>query len=180
MLAFYQRRANFLGAGRDIWTLSVDDGSEPQPFLRTPFNERSPSFSPVGHWLAYTSNESGEDQIYIQAYPGPGAKITVSRHGGHEPVWSRDGRELFFRNGGEVWAAAITHGSSLNGLDVSEPALLFDGPYAASTDGDGSQTYDAAPDGRFIMVEPDESSSSRLVVVLNWVEELKRLVPSKP
>ena len=180
VLAFYERGANAMG-GRDMWTLSLDDDGEPEPFLRTPFNERSPSFSPDGRYLAYTSDESGDDEIYIQTFPGPGAKVTVSRSGGHEPVWSRDGSELFFRNGRAVWAAAVTPGASSHGLDVSEPTLLFDGPYISrAIQTGGSQSYDVAPDGRFLMVKRDLSSSGRLVVVLNWVEELKRLVPSKP
>jgi len=173
-IAFYERAND---AARDIWTLSLDGAREPQPFLRTPFNERSPSFSPDGRWIAYTSDESGEDQIYIQAYPSPGTKFTVSRTGGREPVWSRDGRELFFRNGGQVWAVAIEEGSP---LDVREPKLLFEGPYDGGTGSRGSQTYDVAPDAqRFLMVKPDESPpTGRLIVVLNWVEELKRLVPT--
>ena len=99
---------------------------------------------------------------------------------GHEPEWSRDGSELFFRNGQAVWAAAVTPGPSLHGLDVSEPTLLFDGPYISRAgELGGSQSYDVAPDGRFLMVKRDLSSGP-LVVVLNWVEELKRLVPSTP
>lgn len=98
----------------------------------------------------------------------------MSRSGGHEPVWSRDGTELFFRRGSEVWAAAVRHSAA---LDVSEPTLLFDGPYASSAGGSGSQTYDVAADERFLMVKRDDVSTSRLVIVLNWTEELKRLVP---
>lgn len=75
----------------------------------------------------------------------------------------------------------MTPGPSLHGLDVSEPTLLFDGPYISRAgENGGSQSYDVAPDGRFLMIKPNLSSSGRLVVVQNWVEELKRLVPSKP
>jgi Tol biopolymer transport system component len=90
LLAFYERVDE---TSRDIWILNLDD-RETKPFLVTKFNERSPSFSPDGRWLAYTSDESGGDEIYIQAYPGPGDKDTVSRGGGREPVWSRDGSEV--------------------------------------------------------------------------------------
>jgi len=173
VLAFYERTND--ATDRDLWILNVDDG-EPEPFLVTAFNERSPSFSPDGRFIAYTSDESGADEIYIQDYPGPGAKITASRGGGREPVWSRDGRELFFRNGGQVWAVDIGEGAP---LQVSEPELLFEGPYEGGIGPRGSQTYDVAPDGRFLMVKPDQSAQpGRLIVVLNWTEELKRLVPT--
>ena len=69
-----------------------------QPFLRTPFNETAPRFSPDGRWLAYISDESGRFEIYVQPYPGPGGKWQISTEGGTEPVWNPNGRELFYRS----------------------------------------------------------------------------------
>ena len=75
--------------GYDIWVLRMGD-RKAQPFLRTPFNESAPRFSPDGRWLAYVSNESGRYEIYVQPYPGPGGKWQISTEGGTEPVWNRE------------------------------------------------------------------------------------------
>ena len=85
--------------GIDIWVLSLRDNRKAQPFLRTPFNEDAPVFSPDGRWLAYQSNESGRDEVYVQPYPGPGGKWMISSEGGSKLLWASDGRELFYRNG---------------------------------------------------------------------------------
>jgi eukaryotic-like serine/threonine-protein kinase len=71
----------------------------PRPPDTTRYAQGSPKISPNGHWLAYCSNESGQPQVYVQAFPGPGAKIQVSADGGTDPVWRRTGEELFYRNG---------------------------------------------------------------------------------
>ena len=92
-VAFHERKPN---GERDIWV--VPPGEDPSPFLMTPFDERSPRFSPDGKWLAY-SNESGRDEVYVQPFPGPGRKWLISTDGGINPVWSRDGRELFYHQG---------------------------------------------------------------------------------
>lgn len=90
----------------DIWVLRLSDpsagsGQSPkaQPFLRTPFTETGPKFSPDGHWLAYASDESGIFEVYVQPYPGPGGKWQISTGGGMEPVWKPNGGELFYRSG---------------------------------------------------------------------------------
>ena len=83
--------------GQDIWLLRLGD-RKAQPFLRTPFNEGAPHFSPNGRWLAYASNDSGRYEIYVQPYPGPGGKWQISTEGGNEPVWNPNGRELFYRS----------------------------------------------------------------------------------
>ena len=77
--------------GYDIWVLRLSD-RKAQPFLRTPFNESVPRFSPDGHWLAYISDESGRYEVYVQPYPGPGSKWQISTEGGTEPVWNPNGR----------------------------------------------------------------------------------------
>ena len=80
----------------DIWTLSLEGDRRPHPFLQTPFNEQYPDLSPDGRWLAYVSNQSGRVEVYVQPYPGPGARQQISVDGGTAPAWSRDGRELFY------------------------------------------------------------------------------------
>ena len=100
----------------DIWTVSLEsDGAglragKPEPFLQTPFDERHPSFSPDGRWMAYDSNESGAYQVYVRAFPDKGGKWQISNSGGIYPVWSRNGRELFFRTDGQP-----DHGGQLYG-----------------------------------------------------------------
>ena len=89
--------------GLDIWVLRMGD-RKAQPFLRTQFNESAPQFSPDGRWLVYTSNESGRTEVYVQPYPGPGGKWQISTEGGTEPVWNRNGRELFYRTGDKMMA----------------------------------------------------------------------------
>lgn len=160
-------------AHRDIWVLPVDGPEEPVPFLVTPFNERSPAFSPDGEWIAYASDETGTDQIYLQPFPGPGQKIAVSVDGGYDPVWSRDGSELFYRQGTAVVAVSIANQPRIT---IGTPVVLFDGPYLVEAGGRGSHSFDVDPDGRFLMVKNAERTEAHLV--LNWSEELQRLVPT--
>ena len=104
-------------------------------------------------------------------YPGQGPRVPVSIDGGLSPIWSADGKELFFRQGSKVMAASIVLEPE---IDVSTPVELFDGPY--TVDLSGHQRYDVAPDGRFLMVE--NSEDFRIVVVEGFFEELDRLVPT--
>lgn len=171
-LAYYQR-APGSDQNRDIWTMSLDGEHERVPFLVTSFNERSPAFSPDGRWIAYVSDESGRDEVYVLPFPGPGRRTVVSRNGGRELVWSRDGTELFYRNGNEIWAAAVDLGDS---FEAETPQMLFEDRFVAERSASGSQTYDVHPDGRFILVRPTERAN-RLHVVVNWFEELNERVP---
>ncbi len=131
-------------------------------------------FSPDGHFLAYVSDESGRREVYVQPYPGPGGKLTISTDGGQEPVWSADGRELFYRNGNQMLAVAIRTEPTFS---AGKPRLLFEGNY--QLDAVGHPFYDVSPDGqRFLMVRPKGGGApTQLYVVLNWGEELKRLAP---
>ena len=161
--------------GVDIWVLRLSD-RKTQPFLRTPFTEGGPRFSPDGRWLAYVSDESGRYEIYVQPYPGPGGKWQISTEGGTEPVWNHNGRELFYRIGDKMMAVDI---ATQPGFAAGKPRMLFEGPYlpTAAT----IQNYDVSPDGqRFLMLKPSESAGAaptQINVVLNWFEELKRRVP---
>jgi eukaryotic-like serine/threonine-protein kinase len=178
--------------GYDIWIMQMGDPSQgsgqvpsagsgqvrkAQPFLQTPFNEGVPVFSPDGRWLAYVSDESSRFEIYVQPYPGPGGKWQVSTEGGTEPVWNRNGRELFYRSGDKMMAVDITTEPS---FAAGKPKVLFTGRYLP-TPGTLSN-YDVSADGqRFLMIKPGESveaAPTQINVVLNWFEELKRRVPS--
>jgi eukaryotic-like serine/threonine-protein kinase len=164
-------------SGYDIWVLRLSD-RKAQPFLRTPFNESVPQFSPDAHWLAYVSDESGRWEIYVQPYPGPGGKWQISTDGGMEPVWNPNGRELFYRSGDEMMAVDITTQPSFN---AGKPRILFEGRYE-HTPATGPN-YDISPDGqRFLMLKPNEqevAAPTQINVVLNWFEELKRRVPTE-
>jgi serine/threonine-protein kinase len=181
LLAFIELNPS---TGLDISMLHLGDPSagsgqvrKAQMFLRTPFNESVPRFSPDGRWVAYISNESSRNEIYVQPYPGPGGKWQISTDGGTEPVWNPNGRELFFRNSDKMWAVDITTQPS---FAAGKPRLLFQGPYLPSPA--TSSNYDVSLDGqRFLMVKPNEqeqTAPTQINVVLNWFEELKQKVPT--
>jgi eukaryotic-like serine/threonine-protein kinase len=160
---------------RDIWVLRMTD-RKAQPFLRTQFDEAVPQFSPDGRWLAYISNESGRYEIYVQPYPGPGGKWQISTEGGTEPVWNRNGRELFYRSDDKMMAVEI---ATQPGFAAGTPRMLFEGRYAPAPF--PTANYDVSPDGqRFLMVKPSEqeAATTQINVVLNWFEELKQKVPT--
>ena len=152
-------------------------GGDASPFVATAFHEGSPLFSPDGRWLAYVSDESGRNEIYVQPYPGPGVKWPISTEGGTEPRWSADGRELFYRLGDKMMVVEV---QSEPTFTSGRPQLVFEGPYLR--DRFATSNYDISPDGqRFLMikaVEEEEGQQDQINVVLNWFEELKRLVPN--
>jgi Tol biopolymer transport system component/predicted Ser/Thr protein kinase len=177
--------------GVDIWVLRMGDPSpssgqvpstgsgqvrKAQPFLRTPFSEGAARFSPDGRWLAYISDESGQYEIYVQSYPGPGGKWQISTEGGTEPVWNPNGRELFYRSGNNMMAVDVV---TQPGFAAGKPHMLFEGQYQPTTT--TPPNYDVSADGqRFLMLKPVEQAQTALTqinVVLNWFEELKRRVP---
>ena len=170
--------------GWDIWVLPRSGDRRARVLFQTRFSEAYPAFSPDGRHLAYASDESGQSEVYVQAYPGPGPRHQVSTDGGTAPAWSRDGRELFYTPtqsvGGQatptrMMAVPIT---SRPTLTVGAPRLLFQGRYGASAIVRG---YDVAPDGRFLMVQQKERppvDAAEMILVQNWLEELKRLVPA--
>jgi Tol biopolymer transport system component len=161
-LAFDERQP----PNADIWVLPFRGERKPWPFLHTPFREYAPTFSPDGRWLAYVSYESGRSEINVRPFPGPGGRWQISTEGGGEPVWARNGRELFYRNGGKMMVVDIT---TQPGFSAGAPRLLFDGPYVRGTH---MPNYDVTRDGqRFLMME---MPPAQINVVLNWFEELKR------
>jgi dipeptidyl aminopeptidase/acylaminoacyl peptidase len=161
----------FVEGIHDIRVLSMPDGREPETVLDTPFNEQWPAFSPGGEWLAYVTNETGQDEVYVRPYGGPGPITRVSIDGGWSPVWSRDGTELFYRDDGQMLVADVTPGTP---FAHARPRVLFDAAsYLASNP---TPAYDVAPDGRFLMVTRTELApqpATRIHVVLNWFEDLQ-------
>ena len=149
----------------DIWILPLDGDRQPFPFLQTPFNELGARFSPDGRWVAYTSDETGVPEVYVQSFPASGGKWQISSGGGTAPKWSRDGKELFYTNGGKLMSVEVKTGGST--FEAGTPTLLFESR---------GRTYDASADGqRFLVAVPvEEATSTPITVVLNWTTDLKK------
>ena len=163
---------------RDIMILSMDGDREPQPLIASPNSECCSQFSPDGTWITYVSNELGPNQVYVSPYPEPNVKWLVSgEEGGEQPVWSPDGTELFYRSGNRMMAVFVQTEPTFR---AGRPEVLFEGRYVATRFVPGYQYYDISADGQqFLMIKAVEGSqSSQINVVLNWFEELKRLVPT--
>jgi serine/threonine-protein kinase len=178
-LAFMEVEA---GGNQAVWTLPLEivDGwpraGKPEVFLKNSFNNGSPKFSPDGRWIAYSSNESGDSQIYVRAYPDRGAKWQISSKGGARPIWSRNGRELFFTSGdGRINVVSYA---------VKGDSLLADQPKVWSEwrSTDASSTFDLTPDGKriFALVPANAADAQQdqhhLVLLLNFADELQRKV----
>ncbi len=153
---------------------------EPWAFLDTEFDETGAMFSPNGRWLAYMSNETGRYEVYVQPFSvtGPRGTKQISVGGGTEPVWAPDSRELFYRNGDKMMAVAIETDPELS---IGTPRLLFEKRFLAGPPW-ARRNYDISPDGqRFLMIQREQDLvPTEIIVVLNWFEELKRLVPREP
>ena len=170
-LAFMRQNAQ---TSRDIYVLSLSGQSPPRPVVSTSAFEGGAQFSPDGHWMAYASNESGQMQVYVRPFPGPDRRWAVSTQGGTQPSWNRTGKEIFYRIGNKMMVVDV---SGDKDLTLSPPRELFDQRYVFQNV--SLANYDVSADGkRFVMVK-DETGSGRLNVVLNWTEELKRLVPAR-
>jgi Tol biopolymer transport system component len=158
--------------GSNVWILPLFGDRKPFPFADTPFTETSASFSPKGGWIAYTSNEGGQADVYVQSFPGPGAKSKVSRDGGSHPVWRADGRELFYLGpDGTMMSVPIDAEPS---FDAGPPHALF---HANVWTLGYNQVYAVTKDGqRFLAIAMSQKSSATapLTVVLNWTTAFQK------
>ncbi|HET9359226.1 MAG TPA: protein kinase, partial [Vicinamibacterales bacterium] len=169
------------GAGSDTDIVTIPIGGnegkpQPRPLVRTPGREgfEGLMLSPDGRWMAYTSDATGRFEIWVQPYPGPGAPVRVSPDGGVEPVWARNGRELFYLEGRTLKSVAVNAGST---FDFKPATTLFEAVYTLNGQ---PPSYDVAADGRFLMIKPlGEPTASTMVVVLNWFDELTRRVQAR-
>ncbi|MFC1793661.1 protein kinase [Planctomycetota bacterium] len=163
-------------AGEDIWIIRLQDDCILQPLLYTKYEEFNPTFSPDGPWLAYVSDESGQNEVYLMQYPDKEDKFPVSSGGGRGPIWSRDGRELCYLNGNAMMAVQIGADSD-SPVGIPEQLFELEGPYSMA--GHQGRTYDISKDGRFLMHKRrSEDIEVQLICVQNGFEELKQLAPT--
>ena len=173
-LAYVQWRHS---EGTGIWLLDMDS-RKAEPFLDTEHQYDYPDISPNGRWLAYASDETGRDEVWVTSFPGHEQRMLVSNEGGIAPVWSPDGREIYYLSGNRLMVVEAVAGSELS---LGIPRTLIEVPRNITGPLRG---YDITPDGtQFIFPidvesEPITPPVRQLQVVLNWFEELKRLVPT--
>jgi DNA-binding winged helix-turn-helix (wHTH) protein/Tol biopolymer transport system component len=152
-------------SGFDIMTAADEPDAPATALLNGPANETAPAFSPDGRWLAYVSDVTGREEVYLRPHPAGGTAVQVSTSGGREPVWSARGDELFYRQGQTMWAARVTGTSTPR---VSDAVALFTGEYDQRPSFHPS--YDVAPDGRFLMIRgiAPPTTDTRIAVLLRW------------
>jgi dipeptidyl aminopeptidase/acylaminoacyl peptidase len=184
-LAFTRGSAS-IGGSSDIYVVSVDRPNDARAVVATKASEIFPEFSSDGKWLAYTSNETGRVDLYVQPYPGSGRRITITSEGNvSEPAWSKNSNELFYRSNDVIMS--VRYKVSGNEFIPEKPVMLFKAPLIVG----GTTvrpTYDVAPDGRFLFNLPIPENAnertlqifpSKLRLVLNWSEEVQRLLAAR-
>jgi Tol biopolymer transport system component len=147
----------------DLWTYSFAD-QKASPFLATDFNEGEPTFSPDGKWIAYVSNESGKFEIYVRTFPDTGGKWQISTAGGEDPLWSRDGSEIFYDSGTKLMTVPVKTSPA---FEAGTPQLLFEARFRT----DNGIQYDVSADGKKFLVDQDitESALAPITLVQNWL-----------
>ena len=171
---FTTTSGNTSKTGLDIWVLPLFGDRKPFPYVHTEFQEDQPRLSPDGHWLAYRSNESKRSEVYVVSFPQPGEKWQISNSGGQSPVWSRNGRELYYYStGAKIMAVEIKPAiPGSRQFKFGAPKPLFDVRLATTSDG---SKFDVSRDGRFLLPALEErEASTPMTVVLNWPELLKK------
>jgi Tol biopolymer transport system component len=155
--------------GLNIYTVALKGDRKPQAFLHSPANETAPTFSPDGKWLAYESTGTGRNEVYITPFPSGGAQYQVSTSGGERPIWRRDGKEIYYREGLRVMAVSVR--PKADSLELSTPTPLFESA-AGNLNG---RYYDVAPDGRFLVnTSPLTAKAQSFSVVVNWPGGLRK------
>ena len=159
-----------------IWAFSMAGDKEPRKLVNTPAFECCSDFSPDGRWFTWVDYTTGQGQVYVDTYPEPGVKLLVSGpEGGEQPVWSPVGGEIFYRTANKMMSVTIQTEPTVR---AGKPQVLFEGSYVSNPHISGVPYYDVSPDGeRFLMIK-DDTEPDQIYVVPDWVEELKRLVPT--
>jgi hypothetical protein len=158
---------------QDLWVLPLTGNRQPRPFLRTSARETQAQVSPDGRWIAYASDESGRLEVYVDSFPTPGAKATISNGGGGQPQWRADGKELFFLTAnGTLMAVEVGDGTPLR-IGAARP--LFRAPLTAALI-DFRNIYVPTSDGqRFLISLPDMGADrERITLLANWTTAVRR------
>lgn len=156
--------------GADLYVVDMDDGGLPERL--TEGTHYAPAISPDGRWIAHSSRETGREEISVRRFPEGSNPVQVSRGGGRSPLWAPDMSELYYREGSVLVAVRVETEPDFSMLDRR---VLFDGPYLAELEG---PSYDVHPSGDSFAMTKLEPWEARLVLVQNFFEELKRLVPN--
>ena len=191
LLAYTESHAE---TSNDIMILPFEDGraglkaGKPTPFVNGPYVEMEPAFSPDGRWIAYSSTESGRNEVFVRPYPGPGGKWQISSSGGSLPTWSRARQELFFlAPTPDSRVFVVSYSASGDSFSADKPRPWSDTrvatrPRGIAGSGTG-RTFDVAPDGERLAVAlappVTEEKQDKLTVVFNFFDELRRLAPIK-
>jgi len=157
------------GTGADLLAIPVEPDAKPFVVVQTPANEDQGQFSPDGHWVAYTSNESGLSEIYVIPFPpsSNGGKWLVSRGGGVQPRWRRNGKELFYISPDSKMMSVEVNTQPV--FQAGTPQALFQTEMVDTGIRTGPMSWDLAPDGnRFLIISEKSTDTSSLTVALNW------------
>jgi serine/threonine-protein kinase len=159
----------------ELWTMSLHGEPNERPYIAGVLSAAKPAFSPDGHWIAYQSEETGRVEVYIQSFPDPSlGRWRLSSDGASEPVWTRGGREVVFRQRDSVMAVAVNPDAK----QIGTPVALFAGPYVFHAPWDEGRAYDVSKDGEtFLMLREPGQQRRHVVVTFNWLAELRAKVP---
>jgi dipeptidyl aminopeptidase/acylaminoacyl peptidase len=171
------------GDSFDLWAIPTDGSGEPVEYLATEFLERFPAISPDGKWMAYMSDESGREEVYVRPFPAAGGKWQVSDNGGDWPAWSPDGSEIIYRNADGLMSAAVTteNGSFRAGRPQPLAGMGFSkGVVGIAISGSIFADYEIARDGQsFIILQGGEGQSrqNHVTLVTGWFDTLENTLP---
>ena len=158
-------------SGAGVWVCSPSSGTAPRPLIRSRGNAFAPACSPDGRWFAYASDESGQLEVYVAAFAEAAGRVQISVDGGSEPVWSRDGRRLYFRNQSRLFATKMDDAGRPGG---SPPNCVAEGPFQAGTM-TGLPNYDVAGDGRLLLISQSAAIAQPdcLSVTVRWFADIR-------
>ena len=163
----------------DIWIAAVGGSAPAHPWFETSNREIAPVVSPDGRFVAYVSDESGQNEVYVRRYPDSGGKIQISNSGGGEPAWSREGREILYREGDRFMSVDFPAAPQAVG---SPPRALFAAPFVRLSSVDTPRQYDVSRDGTVLIALrtlPNEAVTRQLVVVTAWAGTLSQSAERK-
>jgi serine/threonine-protein kinase len=171
-LVFFDQNGADEPESAGIWVLSLDGDRTPRRLFPLPAAGRNGQLSPDGKWVAFQTSVAAREEVFVAPFPGPGERRLVSTNGGSEPLWSRDGRELFYQSGNQLMAVSVTPGATFT---AGTPRPVQEGRFFATINGNTS--YSTTKDGaRFLRIQPvsEEHAVTRIDVVLNWFSALER------